>query len=48
MSNPKPLPPQSELDNIRRYDVKAIANYYRRRPWKVLGRALEVLWSFGF
>ncbi|WP_228023956.1 ABC1 kinase family protein, partial [Synechocystis salina] len=46
--NPKPLPPQSELDNIRRYDVKAIANYYRRRPWKVLSRALEVLWSFGF
>ncbi|MBE9203571.1 AarF/ABC1/UbiB kinase family protein [Synechocystis salina LEGE 06099] len=47
--NPQtPPPPQSELDNIRRYDVKAIANYYRRRPWKVLGRALEVLWSFGF
>ncbi|MBE9240274.1 AarF/ABC1/UbiB kinase family protein [Synechocystis salina LEGE 00041] len=42
------MPPQSELDNIRRYDVKAIANYYRRRPWKVLSRALEVLWSFGF
>ncbi|MBE9176739.1 AarF/ABC1/UbiB kinase family protein [Synechocystis salina LEGE 06155] len=48
MPNPKPLPPQSELDNIRRYDVKAIANYYRRRPWKVFSRALEVLWSFGF
>ncbi|QUS61146.1 AarF/ABC1/UbiB kinase family protein [Synechocystis sp. PCC 7339] len=48
MPNPKPLPPQSELDNIRRYDVKAIANYYRRRPWKVLWRALEVVWSFGF
>ncbi|MCT0253020.1 MULTISPECIES: AarF/ABC1/UbiB kinase family protein [unclassified Synechocystis] len=48
MPNPKPLPPQSELDNIRRYDAQAIANYYRRRPWKVMGRALEVLWSFGF
>jgi len=46
--NPKPIPALSELDNIRRYDAPAIANYYGRRPWKVLWRAIEVLWSFAF
>ena len=48
MPNPKPIPALSELDNIRRYDAPAIANYYGRRPWKVLWRAIEVLWSFAF
>ena len=45
---PQPAPALSELDNIRRYHAPAIAKYYDRRPWIVIWRAIEVLWSFGF
>ncbi len=31
----------------RRYDQRAIARYYRSRPWLILGRALSVLWLLG-
>ena len=48
MPQPKSVPGLSELDNIRRYDATAIAKYYGRRPWQVLWRAIEVLWSFGY
>jgi predicted unusual protein kinase regulating ubiquinone biosynthesis (AarF/ABC1/UbiB family) len=38
--NPHPLA------HLRRYDPDAIARYYQRRPWKVLWRALNILWIF--
>jgi len=31
----------------RTYDPEAIAKYYRRRPWRVLWRALQVFWWLG-
>ena len=31
---------------LRRYSADAIARYYRRRPWLVLGRGLKILISF--
>ncbi|HEY9602418.1 MAG TPA: AarF/ABC1/UbiB kinase family protein [Allocoleopsis sp.] len=33
-------------DRPRRYDPKAIAQYYRYRPWVVLWRAISVIWRF--
>ncbi len=30
-----------------RYDSRAIARYYRSRPWLVIGRALNILWCLG-
>ncbi|MEB3268105.1 MAG: AarF/UbiB family protein, partial [Leptolyngbya sp.] len=32
---------------MRRYDPQAIARYYRRRPWRVLMRSLQVLVMLG-
>ncbi|MEY4520648.1 MAG: hypothetical protein RLZZ499_3248 [Cyanobacteriota bacterium] len=29
------------------YDAKAIASYYRFRPWQVIWRAIAVVWLFG-
>ncbi|MBE9044516.1 AarF/ABC1/UbiB kinase family protein [Pleurocapsales cyanobacterium LEGE 10410] len=29
------------------YDAKAIASYYRFRPWQVIWRAIAVIWLFG-
>ena len=29
------------------YNPKAIANYYRKRPWLVLWRTLQLVWLFG-
>ena len=38
---------QLELAQSLRYDAKAIASYYRFRPWQVIWRALAVVWLFG-
>ena len=38
---------QLEPDRFLRYDAKAIASYYRFRPWQVIWRALAVIWLFG-
>jgi predicted unusual protein kinase regulating ubiquinone biosynthesis (AarF/ABC1/UbiB family) len=35
-----------QLDQMRAYDRDQIAQYYRRRPWQVLGRALSIVWNF--
>lgn len=32
---------------LRRYDAAAIARYYRRRPWTVLWRILQIVWFLG-
>ncbi|WP_071518188.1 AarF/ABC1/UbiB kinase family protein [Geitlerinema sp. PCC 9228] len=37
---------QHSIEQLKTYDPEAIAHYYRRRPLKVLGRALQVVWSF--
>ncbi len=37
---------QHTLDRLRRYDAEAIAQYYRYRPWLVIGRALKIIWYF--
>lgn len=37
---------QHTLDRLRRYDAEAIAQYYRSRPWLVIGRALKIIWYF--
>ncbi len=31
---------------LRSYDPRAIARYYRHRPWAPIGRALKVIWFF--
>jgi predicted unusual protein kinase regulating ubiquinone biosynthesis (AarF/ABC1/UbiB family) len=31
---------------MRRYDPEVVAQYYRRRPWQALWRALTLVWSF--
>lgn len=38
---------QSQIPAMRRYDPQAIARYYRRRPWRVLMRSLQVLVMLG-
>ncbi|HEY9628032.1 MAG TPA: AarF/ABC1/UbiB kinase family protein [Coleofasciculaceae cyanobacterium] len=38
---------QFQLEQMRRYDAKAIARYYRFRPWLTLWRSLSVVWLFG-
>lgn len=32
------------IAQMRRYDPPAIASYYRSRPWKVIWRAITVIW----
>ena len=39
-------PAQGFREPIRRYDPKAIARYYRSRPWAVLQRTLTIVWFF--
>ena len=31
----------------KKYDAKAIAKYYRNRPWFVIWRAIKIIWFFG-
>ena len=33
--------------SLRKYDAKAIAEYYRSRPWLVVWRLLKIIWFFG-
>lgn len=40
------FPAQGLREPLRRYDAKAIARYYRSRPWAAIGRALSIIWSF--
>ncbi|HHP7243672.1 MAG TPA: ABC1 kinase family protein, partial [Elainellaceae cyanobacterium] len=37
---------QFNLNRLRHYDPKAIGRYYRLRPWRVVWRALTIVWSF--
>lgn len=37
---------QQQLNQLRRYNPKAIASYYNRRPWLVIWRALTIVWLF--
>lgn len=37
---------RTPLHHLRRYDFGAIASYYQLRPWRVLWRALRVVWLF--
>lgn len=37
----------SQLSQMRRYDAQAIARHYRRRPWRVLVRSMQVLLMLG-
>lgn len=37
---------QHQLSQLRRYDYKAIAQYYNRRPWLAIWRTLTVIWMF--
>ena len=40
------FPAQELREPLRRYDARAIAKYYRSRPWAVIGRALTIVWFF--
>ena len=40
------FPAQESREPLRRYDAKAIARYYRSRPWAVIARALTIVGSF--
>jgi predicted unusual protein kinase regulating ubiquinone biosynthesis (AarF/ABC1/UbiB family) len=35
-----------DLASLRRYDANVIARYYRYRPWRVVWRALKIVWFF--
>ena len=35
----------SPIEQLRKYDPGAIAQYYKFRPWKALWRAISVIWS---
>jgi predicted unusual protein kinase regulating ubiquinone biosynthesis (AarF/ABC1/UbiB family) len=37
---------QYQLGQMRRYDPKAIALYYRFRPWRAVWRGLNIVWRF--
>jgi predicted unusual protein kinase regulating ubiquinone biosynthesis (AarF/ABC1/UbiB family) len=37
----------SQLSQMKRYDAQAIARHYRRRPWRVLVRFVQVLVMLG-
>ena len=39
---------QNLLSEPQGYNFKAIARYYRHRPWLLIGRAILILWSFGW
>ena len=38
--------PGESVRGAERYDAEAIARYYRRRPWKAIWRAINILWLF--
>ncbi|WP_008315966.1 ABC1 kinase family protein [Leptolyngbya sp. PCC 6406] len=38
---------QSQFSQMKRYDPQAIARYYRKRPWRVFLRALQVILMLG-
>jgi predicted unusual protein kinase regulating ubiquinone biosynthesis (AarF/ABC1/UbiB family) len=40
------FPAQELREPLRRYDARAIAKYYRSRPWAVIWRALTIVWFF--
>jgi len=40
VSNPRPT-------QMRRYDPEIFARYYRRRPWELIWRAIQILWLLG-
>ena len=44
---PTPASSPAAPREMRRYDAKAIARYYRRRPFRVLWRTLAVSWMLG-
>ncbi|MEB3342960.1 AarF/ABC1/UbiB kinase family protein [Okeania sp.] len=37
---------QNHFNSTRRYDAEAIANYYQRRLWLVIGRLIIIVFSF--
>jgi predicted unusual protein kinase regulating ubiquinone biosynthesis (AarF/ABC1/UbiB family) len=37
---------QHQLTHLRRYNPNVIAQYYHRRPWQIVWRALVVTWVF--
>ena len=37
---------KSAISQLQRYDAKAIARYYRYRPWQIIWRTLVIFWSF--
>ncbi len=37
---------QQQLAQLRRYNPQAIADYYNKRPWLALWRALTIVWLF--
>lgn len=39
-------PAQQRSEQQRRYNAEAIAQYYRFRPWAVIGRAIKIIWFF--
>ncbi len=49
MSRHQLLSPDQRLDitQLRHYDAKVIAQYYRCRPWLYIWRALTIVWFFG-
>ena len=38
---------QPDAKELMRYDAKAVAKYYRFRPWLFIWRALAIVWLFG-
>ncbi|MBD1809656.1 AarF/ABC1/UbiB kinase family protein [Microcoleus sp. FACHB-SPT15] len=47
MSQHQLVSPEPQLSQQqRRYDAKAIARYYRYRPWAVIWRAFSIIWFF--
>jgi predicted unusual protein kinase regulating ubiquinone biosynthesis (AarF/ABC1/UbiB family) len=39
---------QHQLTQLRQYDARAIAQYYRYRPWQLAWRTLTIIWLFGW
>ena len=47
MSQHQLVSPEPQLSQQqRRYDAKAIARYYRYRPWAIIWRAFTIIWFF--
>lgn len=38
---------EPDKGEFKRYEPKAIANYYRSRPWQTIWRTLTIVWFFG-